>query len=41
METMIHVNRANALIAESIIPLEPVSVALSEAQGVVLAEELF
>jgi molybdopterin molybdotransferase len=41
METMIHVNRASELIADSIRPLEPVSVALSEAQGIVLAEELF
>jgi len=38
---MIHVKRANALIADSIRPLEPVFVALSDATGLVLAEDVF
>ena len=38
---MIHVKRANELIAESIRPLQPVSVPLSSAQGHVLAEDVF
>ena len=41
METMIHVKRANELIAESIRPLEPVSLPLSDATGLVLAEDVF
>jgi molybdopterin molybdotransferase len=41
METMITVQRANALIAESIRPLEPVSLPLSDATGFVLAEDVF
>jgi len=41
METMITVQRANALIAESIRPLEPVSLPLSDATGLVLAEDVF
>ena len=38
---MIHVKRANELIAESIRPLQPLRVALSSAQGLVLAEDVF
>ena len=38
---MIHVKRANELIAESINPLQPVRVPLSSAQGLVLAEDVF
>ena len=41
METMIHVQRAHDLIAERINPLEPVSVPLSDATGLVLAEDVF
>ena len=41
METMITVQRANALIAESIRPLEPVSLPLSDTSGLVLAEDVF
>jgi molybdopterin molybdotransferase len=41
METMIHVQRAHDLIAESINPLEPVSIPLSDATGLVLAEDVF
>lgn len=41
METMIHVQRAHDLIAESINPLEPVSIPLSDAIGLVLAEDGF
>jgi molybdopterin molybdotransferase len=41
METMIHVQRAHDLIAESINPLEPVSIPLSDAIGLVLAEDVF
>jgi len=38
---MIHVNRANELIAESIRPLQPLSVPLSAARGLVLVEDVF
>jgi molybdopterin molybdotransferase len=41
MEKMIHVKRALELIDGCISPLEPVIVELSEAQGLVLAEDLF
>lgn len=41
MKTMITVQRANALIAESIRPLEPVSLPLSDTSGLVLAEDVF
>ena len=41
METMIHVQRAHDLIAESINPLELVSIPLSDAIGLVLAEDVF
>lgn len=41
METMIHVNRAKELVAKSINPLDAVSVLLSEATGLVLAEDVF
>jgi molybdopterin molybdotransferase len=41
METMIHVQRAKALIAESIKPLEPVSAPITDATGLVLAEDVF
>ncbi len=41
MEKMIHVTRANELIAESIRPLEPACIPLSEATGLVLAEDVF
>jgi len=41
MEKMIHVKRALELIDDSISPLEPVIVHLAEAQGLVLAEDLF
>ena len=41
METMIHVQRAHDLIAERINPLEPVSVPLSDATGLVLADDVF
>jgi len=41
MEKMIHVKRAIELIAENIRPLEPVRVPLSDAQGLVLAEDVF
>ena len=41
METMIHVQRAKELIAQSIKPLEPVSVPLTDATGLVLAEDVF
>ena len=41
METMIHVQRAHDLIAERINPLEPLSVPLSDATGLVLAEDVF
>lgn len=41
METMIHVQSAKALIAECINPLEPVSISLSDATGLVLAEDVF
>lgn len=41
METMIHVKRAKELIADSINPLKPVPVPLTEATGLVLAEDVF
>ena len=41
MEKMIHVKRANELIEESISHLEPIMVQLSEAQGLILAEDVF
>lgn len=41
METMIHVQKAKELIAESIKPPEPVSVRLTDAIGLVLAEDVF
>ena len=41
MKTMITVQRANSLISESIRPLEPVILPLSDTSGLVLAEDVF